>query len=154
MLLSDLLTPARVRLPLSGTSKAEVLRELVEVAVPDLEPSARDAIAEAVGEREAILSTGVGDGIAIPHAKTSLVDGLVIAVGIARPPVEFDALDGNPVDLLFLLLGPESSGAAHLKALGRLSRLLRREEFRDGLRAAPDADALHRVISDAENTPA
>lgn len=150
MLLSELLTPERVKVPLVGRSKDEVLRELVDLVVPDREPADRAAITEALHERERILSTGIGDGVAIPHAKTALVDRLMIGVGVARPPVDFDALDGRPVELFFLLLGPEIAGAAHLKALGRISRLLRRERFRDALRAAPDAAALHRAIHDAE----
>ena len=150
MLLSELLTPERVKLPLTGRGKDEVLRELVDVVVPDREPSVRQAITEALRDRESILSTGIGDGVAIPHAKTPLVDRLMIGVGVARPPIEFDALDGQPVELFFLLLGPETAGAAHLKALGRISRLLRRERFRDVLREASDASALHLAIREAE----
>ena len=151
VLLSDLVTPERVKLPLAGRTKDEVLRELVDVVVPDQDQSVRDAIVESLNEREALLSTGVGDGVAIPHARTPLLDRLLIGVGVAHDPVEFDALDGHPVELVFLLLGPESAGAAHLKALGRISRLLRREHFRDALREAPDAGALHQAIRIAES---
>lgn len=150
MRLSDLLTPERVKLPLTARGKDEVLRELVDVVMADRDIDTRAAITEALREREAILSTGIGDGIAIPHAKTPLVDRLLIGVGVSDPPVDFDALDGNPVELFFILLGPETAGAAHLKALGRISRLLRRERFRDALRESPDAVSLYQAIRDAE----
>ena len=90
----------------------------------------------AVLEREAVLSTGVGSGVAIPHGKTPVVDQLVMAAGVVRTPLEFDALDGEPVELFFMLVGPESASSAHVKALSRISRLLRREQLRSGLRAS------------------
>lgn len=150
MLLTELLTPERVKVPLVGRSKDEVLRELVELALPDADASAKAAILDALQERERVLSTGIGDGVAIPHAKTPLVDNLIVAVGLAESPIEYDALDGRPAELFFLLLGPEAAAGAHLKTLSRISRLLRREAFRDALRSAPDGPALYAVIQDSE----
>jgi nitrogen PTS system EIIA component len=117
-LLSDLLTPERVKVPLAGSSKDEVLRELVQLAVPTAGAVALDSIVTAVRDREKLLSTGIGSGIAIPHGRTSAVDSLILAAGVAPDPIDFDALDGKPVSLFFLLLGPESAAGAHVRALG------------------------------------
>ena len=149
MLLSELLSPDRVKVPLQGRSKDDLLRELVELVArtPD---DAREILA-AVHDRERELSTGVGDGVAIPHARTSRVEQLVMAAGIAPSPVDFDALDGQPVELFFLLVGPESAAGAHIRALARISRLLRREPLRASLRSASDSHAFLQVVRDSES---
>lgn len=126
------------------------MRELLEVALPDQPAETLDAVFAALLAREAVLSTGIGEGIAIPHAKTPHVDRLLVAAGVSRRPVEFDALDGRPADLFFMLLGPESAASAHVKALGRISRVLRREGLRDALRAAPDAGAVLQIVAESE----
>jgi PTS system nitrogen regulatory IIA component len=136
VLLSELLSADRVKVPLGGRTKDDLLRELVELAVPSRDGDARAAVLAAVHERERELSTGIGSGIAIPHGKTARVDQLVMSAGIASVPVDFDALDGQPVELFFMLVGPESASGAHVKALARISRLLRRESLRNDLRAA------------------
>ena len=148
MLLSELLSPDRVKVPLDGRTKDDLLRELVELVARSPDDS-REILA-AVHERERELSTGVGAGVAIPHAKTSRVDQLVMAAGIAPAPVDYDALDGQPVELFFLLVGPESSAGAHVRALARISRLLRRETLRGSLRRAEDAEAFLQVVRDSE----
>lgn len=150
MLLSELLSPERVKVPLAGRTKDELLRELVALAAPAGEPATADAILAAVRDREQELSTGIGAGVAIPHAKTPFVDQLVMAAGIAPEPVDFDALDGQPVQLFFLLVGPESAAGAHVKALARISRLLRRDSLRSSLRAARTPDAFLQVVRDSE----
>lgn len=136
MLLSELLSADRVRVPLGGRTKDDLLRELVELAVPSANGDARAAVLATVHEREREVSTGIGAGVAIPHGKTTQVDALVMAAGTAPVPVDFDALDGQPVELLFMLVGPESSPGAHVQALAGISRLLRRETLRNELRAA------------------
>lgn len=151
MLLSELLSPDRAVVPLRAATKDAVMRELVAVALPGADAAARDAVLGALREREEVLSTGIGDGVAIPHAKTPLVDGLVLVAGAARTPVDYDALDGRPTDLFFMLLGPESAAGAHVRALGRISRVLRRPGLCAALRAAPDASAFCRVIADSES---
>lgn len=146
-LLSDLLTPERVKVPLVSRSKDEVLRELVLLALPSASPAALDGIVKAVMDRETLLSTGIGSGIAIPHGRTSEVDSVILAAGLAPTPIDFDALDGKPVSLFFLLLGPESAAGAHVRALGRISRILRHEAVRDDLNRATSADAfLDRLV--------
>ena len=148
MLLSELLSPDRVKVPLDGRTKDDVLRELV--ALVTRAPVDAQAILAAVHDRERELSTGIGGGVAIPHARSSRVDQLVMAAGVAASPVDYDALDGQPVELFFLLVGPESAAGAHVRALARISRLLRKEPLRASLRAAADAQAFLQVVRDSE----
>lgn len=150
MLLAELLTAERIRVPLSARTKDAVLEELVELAARDHDASVRRAILSAVRERESVLSTGIGSGVAIPHGKTPVIDQLIVAAGIAGTPVEFDALDGKPVELFFLLIGPESASGAHVKTLSRISRLLRREPLRTALRAAKSADEFLGIVRSSE----
>lgn len=150
MLLSELLSADRVRVPLAGRTKDQLLRELVELATPTRDPATIEAILTAVRERERELSTGIGSGVAIPHGKTPHVNQLVMAAGVTPEPVDFDALDGKPVHLFFLLVGPESAAGAHVKALARISRLLRRDALRVALRAAPTTEEFLRVVRDSE----
>ena len=150
MLLSELLAVDRVKVPLGSRSKEEMLRELVELAVGDRGSQIVETVLAAVRDREGVLSTGIGGGVAIPHGKTTAVDQLVMAAGVAGKPVEFDALDAQPVELFFLLIGPESASGAHVKALSRISRLLRREQLRQALRAARDAEAFLRIVRESE----
>lgn len=150
MLLTELLAPDRVKVPLRSGTKDEVLLELVDLVATDRDPAVRDAILASVREREALLSTGIGSGVAIPHGKTTDLDQLVMAAGVVATPIEFDALDGRPVQLLFLLVGPESSSGAHVKALSRISRLLRREQLRDDLRHAATREEFLRIVHRSE----
>lgn len=150
MLLSELLAPTRVRVPLRSQSKDELLRELVELAAGEREAATVRAMLESVRERERVLSTGIGGGVAIPHGKSPLIDRLVVAAGVCARPVDFDALDGAPVEICFLLVGPESEAGAHVKALSRISRLLRRDPLRDALRAAATPEEFLRVIRESE----
>ena len=146
MLLAELLDARRVKVPLTSRSKEDVLHELVELAAGDLGPATAGAILSAVRGREQLLSTGIGSGVAIPHGTTTHVDHIIMAAGVARDPIDFDALDGRPVELFFLLVGPESAAGAHVKALSRISRLLRREGLRRDLRNAPSSEAFLEII--------
>jgi PTS system nitrogen regulatory IIA component len=150
VLLTELLSADRIRIPLGSRTKDELLRELVELATQGQPPAAVDAILASVRERELELSTGIGEGIAIPHGRTSLIDQLVMSAGVTPTPVDYDALDGKPVELFFLLVGPESASGAHVKALARISRLLRRDALRQQLRSAETGDAFLRIVRDAE----
>ena len=150
MLLSELLAPERVQVALRGQAKDEILRELVELAVGERGAAIVDTVLGAVRDREAVLSTGIGGGVAIPHGKTPVVDGLVMAAGVAPVAVEFDALDAQPVELFFLLIGPESASGAHVKALSRISRLLRREPLRQQLRVARSTAEFLAIVRESE----
>ncbi|HZF68794.1 MAG TPA: PTS sugar transporter subunit IIA [Gemmatirosa sp.] len=150
MLLTDLLAPERVRLPLVSTSKDALLRELVALAVADRGPDVVTAVLRSVQERERDLTTGIGGGLAIPHGRSAHVESLVMAAGVCDPPVEYDALDGAPVTLCFLLVGPESAAGAHVRALARISRLLRDDAVRDALLHAPTPAAFLEAVRASE----
>lgn len=150
VLLSDLLTSLRVKVPLEATTKDELLGELVDVLVEDRCVQDRDRVLEVVRERERVLSTGVGHGVALPHGKTDACTDLSIAAGVTREPVDFDALDAEPVQLVFLLVGPESAAGPHIKALSRISRLVRRPEVRRQLLESADGDAFVEALRQAE----
>lgn len=149
MLLTELLSPQRIKIPLASSRKEEILRELVDTLASGADVDAADVL-RAVEEREAVLSTGIGGGVAIPHGKASTVDSLVLAAGVAPEGVDFEALDGRPVQLFFLLVGPESAAGEHVKALSRISRLLRRESFRARLAAASSAQQFYDILGEAE----
>ncbi len=150
MLLSELLTPDRVRVPLRGDSKEALLQELVEVLGAAGSIADPGQVLHAVRERERVLSTGVGSGVAIPHGKSEGVPQLAMAAGVTGSPVEFDALDGEPVRLLFLLVGPDAAAGQHVKALSRISRLVRRDAFRERLVAARTPEEFVAIVAEAE----
>ncbi len=149
LLLTELLTPDRIRVPLAAVDKPGVLLELTSLLAERAGGGLAPLLA-AVLEREAVLSTGIGHGIAIPHAKTPGVGGLNLVCGSAPVGIPFEALDGEPVRLFFLLIGPESAAGEHVKALSRIARLVRRQSVRDELLAAASAEDFHRVMVEAE----
>jgi len=148
--LTDILTTIRVKVPLEGGTKDEVLRELVEVLAAEDCVADPEAALRVVRQREQVLSTGIGHGVALPHGKTDTCRELVIAAGVTSAPVEFDALDGEPVRLVFLLLGPESAAGTHIKALSRISRMVRQPESRERLMEAPDSSSFLEALREAE----
>ncbi|HEX5437474.1 MAG TPA: PTS sugar transporter subunit IIA [Gemmatimonadaceae bacterium] len=150
MLLSELLSADRVKVPLRGRTKNDLLRELVQLVAEGRDGLEVEPVLASVLEREHVLSTGIGSGIAIPHGKTPFVDQLVLAAGVAPQPVDFDALDGRPVQLVFLLVGPESASSAHVKALSRISRLLRRDQLRADLLAARSPEEFLAIVHASE----
>jgi len=149
VLLSELLAPDRVRVPLTSRDKSSVLRELVDLLVLTTGGSADD-ILHAVREREACQSTGFGHGVAIPHARTPTLPGLTLVAGQTAQPIDYGALDGKPVRLFFLLAGPEAMAASQVRALARIARLVRREYVRDRLMEAGTSEAFCRVVREAE----
>ena len=149
MQLQDILSPRRIKIPIAGQDKASVIRELVGLVVENGAAEFGDVL-RAVEEREAVLSTGIGCGVAIPHGKSARVTELRLAAGTSPLPVSFDALDGEPVRLFFLLVGPETSSADHVKALSRISRVIRRQPVRERLLAARDAEEFLQTLWSAE----
>jgi PTS system nitrogen regulatory IIA component len=152
VLLTELLSPDRIKIPLAAIDKDSLLRELVELVGNGRSEAEAEAILRAVRDREQVLSTGIGNGVAIPHGKTSSVDGLILAAGVAPEAVDFEALDGRPVQLFFLLVGPESAAGDHVKALSRIARVLQRDGFRARLTAAAHPDEFYAILSEAEST--
>ncbi len=149
MLLSQLLAPDRVRVPLTSRDKSSVLRELVDLLVRTAGGDADD-ILHAVRDREECQSTGYGYGVAIPHARTPTLAGLTMVAGTAPDPIEFGALDGVKVGLFFLVVGPETAAGAQVRTLARIARLARRETIRERLVKAPTGEAFQQILFEAE----
>src|SRR4029077_19073827 len=146
MLLTDLVAPNAIIPALKVNSKKQVLQELAAKAAELCGQSER-TILETLQQREKLGSTGVGNGIAIPHGKLPKLNKLFGLFARLERPVEFEALDSQPVDLVFLLLAPEGAGADHLKALARVARLLRDADVARKLRQSRDAEALYAVLA-------
>jgi len=146
-----MLAPERVLVPLRSADKTGVLTELMELVIRScgLE-GRREAVQQAVWERERVLSTGIGEGVAIPHAKLDAVSEIVMAAGVSPRPLDYGALDGRPVQLFFLILGPEAAAGAQVRVLSRIGRLLRDERLRGRLVSAGDAEGFLRVLEVAE----
>ena len=137
-------------MPLASARKDQLLRELVDLVMGPGQEARSSTARSTSSEREQVLSTGIGGGVAIPHAKTDAVPSLRIAAGRTAAGVDFDALDGEPVRICFLLVGPESEAGAHVKALSRIARVVRRESVRERLTGALDVDEFLRVLDQAE----
>jgi len=146
MRLLDLITPEAVIPSLKATTKKQALIELSEKAAEISGLPARE-IFDALLHRERLGSTGIGEGIAIPHGKLAKVNKIFGVFARLERPIDFEALDGAPVDLIFLILTPESSGADHLKALACAARLLRDSSMVATLRTTRDAHALFSLMS-------
>jgi len=153
MELNDLLTPQGVVAHLRAGNKKQALQELARAAA-ELTAIEERAIFDALLERERLGTTGVGLGIAIPHAKMPELKRLYGLFARLDQPVDFDAIDEQPVDLIFVLLAPESAGADHLKALARISRLLRNQGVVEKLRGAESAEALFALLAEPESSQA
>lgn len=148
--LSALLSPARVRVRLAAATKGEVLDGVLALVAPA--PAVRDAdrLAADVRAREAEMSTGVGGGLALPHARTPAVERTVAAFATLAAPVAYDALDGAPVRLVLLLAGPEGARAEHVRLLARVSLVLAGPAVRDRLLAATTPAEVLAVLEEAE----
>jgi len=146
MEIGDILTEKSVVTALKATSKKQALEELAHRAAEGTGLRERE-IFDVLLERERLGTTGVGSGIAIPHGKLPDLDRLYGCFARLEEPVEFDAVDSQPVDLIFLLLAPESAGADHLKALARISRVLRNTVSCDKLRHAASASAIYNLLT-------
>jgi nitrogen PTS system EIIA component len=146
MLLTDLVAPNAIIPALRVNGKKQLLHELATKAA-ELSGQSERAILEVLQQREKLGSTGVGNGIAIPHGKLPKLSKLFGLFARLERAVEFEALDGQPVDLVFLLLAPEAAGADHLKALARVARLLRDPDVARKLRDSRDAEALYAVLA-------
>ena len=148
--ITEILTSIRVKVPLEATSKDDVLRELVDVLTRDGCVDDPEEVLRVVQEREQVLSTGIGHGVALPHGKSDVCADLVIAAGVTPEGIEFDALDAEPVRLVFLLVGPQSAAGAHIKALSRISRMVRDADLRERLIHASDEGTFLEALRDAE----
>ena len=153
MEIADLLTPESVIANLKVTSKKQSLQELAKRAAEFYELDERQVF-DVLQEREKLGTTGVGNGIAIPHGKLPDLDRLYGVFARLEKPIDFEAIDERPVDLIFLLVAPENAGADHLKALSRVSRLMRDKSVCEKLRATDSAEALYAILTEQAATRA
>lgn len=146
MRISDILNEASVFQDLRSSTKKGVLEELSTVLVQEGKLPDRDKAVEVLLEREKLGSTGIGDGIAIPHGKMKGIKELVASFGRSIQGIDFESIDNKPTHLFFLLVAPENSAGVHLKALARISRLLKDSRFRNRLMEAEDSRSLFQII--------
>ena len=151
MQLSELINENAIRLHLAARDKESCIKELVSLLESAHGVNTKGEILSKVLQRESMMSTGIGNGVAIPHGKTRLLDHLVAACGVAPAGIEFDSMDGEPATLFILLVSPESLRGPHVKALANVSRLLKEESVRNALRSASTPADFLRVLKEAES---
>jgi len=151
MILTQILQPNCVKVPVESKDKEAVITELVDLLDVNGLLLDRDVALEAVLTRERTRSTGTGAGIAIPHGKCNAVKELVMAIGIAHEPIEFESVDGKPVTILILLVSPANQTGPHIQALASISRLMLNSEFKQKLEQAASADEVYELLNNTEN---
>ena len=151
MRLSDILKLQHIKVPLQATNKKDAITELVQVLADAKEVKDSQVLLNSVLEREATRTTGIGNGLAIPHGKCSGTGDLVMAVGKAGTPIDFQAIDGRPVTLIWLLSSPRDMTGPHIHALARISRLMTIDKFRAALLQAKTPQEAYDVIVQQEN---
>ncbi len=150
MKFSELINKNYIIPEFKGNTKKQVLEELVEALALNKVEIDKVLLLNALLEREKLGSTGIGDGVAIPHGKLNGLDNIILLFGKSGQGVDFDAIDRKPVCMVFLLVAPADSAGLHLKALARLSRMLREKEFKNSLLTASDAETLIGIIIDKD----
>lgn len=151
MKIMDFLNPDAVSVNLKSSSKKEVIQELVDLLSNTGEIKNKEEMVNILLSRETLGSTGIGQGIGIPHGKSPNVKKLIAAFGLSKKGINFESLDGEPTHIFFLLVAPEESAGPHLKALARISRLLKDKYFRDTLIKASDEKELIKIIKNEDS---
>ncbi len=151
MKISNFLKPSQIISDLKGSTKEEIITELITIFKEDVRVSNIDKMKEAVLDREKKMSTGVGKGFALPHGKTEAITEIIAAFGRVKQGIEYEALDHQPVYLVFLLVGKENLVGPHIKLLSRISRMMNKDEFREKLMQAEDADEIFSIFQEEEN---
>lgn len=150
MRLTDILKPQNIRTPLAAPTKADAIRELVELLASNNELNNPQKVLESVMERESTRTTGIGYGLAIPHGKSLGVDHLTMALGRCSRPIDFQAIDGKPVSIIWMLVSPPDKTGQHITTLAKISKLMMNDKFRTDLNQAADAKAMFDVIASQE----
>jgi mannitol/fructose-specific phosphotransferase system IIA component (Ntr-type) len=150
MKLLDILSPECVKAPLESTDKRAVIDELVELLAGLDRVNNPQALKDAVWAREQTRTTGIGHGLAIPHGKCEGLGGLAMAIGKPASPIEFEAIDGQPVRLVVLLASPPDRTSDHIQALARISRLMTMDDFRDRIYAASTPAEIYDLLKEQE----
>ena len=151
MNLTKILQSSCVRVPLKGKDKKGIITELVDLLAGNELLLDRDAVLEAVLMREQTRSTGIGSGIAIPHGKCEAVKELVMAIGIASEPVDFESVDGKGVTIILLLVSPADQTGPHIQALAKISRLMLDDKFKESLENVGSSEEAYELISKKES---
>jgi len=151
MRLTEILKPQNIKVPLLAKTKSEAIKELVELLASTKDVSDPTKVLESVLDREATRTTGIGNGLAIPHGKCTGTDHLVMAIGRCETPIDFQSIDGRPVTLIWLLSSPPDKTGPHIHALARISRLMTIEKFRHSLNNARSADEMFEIIRRQED---
>ncbi len=152
MRLDQILNSGFINESLQAKNKTEVLQELVQTIIDGGLKLDSSVAMEILQQREKLGSTGIGDGVAIPHGKIPVLEDLVVAFGRSKEGISFDAIDGKPVHLFFLLLAPENSAGQHLKALAKISKMLKVVDFRNKLMDAKSSEDLYKIIISQDQT--
>lgn len=152
MKITDILNEKVIVTKLPGTTKAEILNAMIELASSSDRVIDKEKMRSAILEREKIMSTGVGSGFAIPHGKTDAVHDIVAAFAITDQPIDYQSLDDQPVRIVFLLVGKDNSVGPHIKLLSRISRLMNKEEFRKKLIEAKSPSEILQIFKQEEST--
>lgn len=150
MKISELLNPQAIVAELKASGKDAALAELTDALLVVAPSLRREDVLQVLQERERLGSTGIGDGVAIPHGKLKGMPELLLAFGRSRSGVDFESMDGQPAHLFFLLLAPEESVGVHLKTLARISKLLKDNEVRQQMLDATDAEHIYQLICERE----
>ena len=150
MKVSELLNPGVIIADLKGNKKEDVINELIDLLKSDSRVQDIEKVRAAVLDREKIMSTGVGKGFAIPHGKTNSISDIVAAFGKANNPVDYDALDNQPVHLIFLLVGKDNLVSKHIKLLSRISRMMNKDDFRNRLMEASTVEEILDIFQKEE----
>jgi PTS system nitrogen regulatory IIA component len=147
MKIAEFLSPLAVSAELQAKTKTDALRELCETLQRAHPALSVDRLLEVLQEREKLGSTGIGDGVAIPHGKLNGLPQLLASFGVSRTGIDFDAIDGRPTHLFFALMAPENSAGMHLKALARISRLFKNPAFREAILKAESSQGIYQLIA-------
>jgi fructose-specific phosphotransferase system IIA component len=150
MNLVDVFKPGYVKVPLKKSTKTEIIKELVELLDKNKAISNPGGIIEAVFEREKIMTTGVGNGVAIPHCKHKGTRNFAVALGIHYQGIDFESIDKKPAKIIFLLVGPEDQPGTHIKLLSRISRIISKDEVRERVLDCKTSPELFDLIKDEE----
>jgi len=151
MKLTEILKLDEIIIDFKGTNKEEIINEMIDMFNGDERVTDVETIRTVVLEREKIMSTGVGSGFAIPHGKTNMVTEMVAGFGLLKNPIDFEALDGEPVNLIFMLIGQEDSVGQHIKMLSRISRIMTQESVRNNLANASSAEEIFQIFEEEDS---
>lgn len=152
MKISELLKEKYILTEFKSEDKEEIINEMIDLFKDDERVSNLEEVRKCVLDREKIMSTGVGKGFAIPHGKTNSVNDIIAAFGKSNTPVEYNALDGNPVQLIFLMVGKEKLVGSHIKVLSRISRIMNSDDFRAKLLEAKSKEEILNAFENEEKT--